>query len=64
MVNVAELTVSAVLEGRRDRVYQAVLLDPNAGATLTIAQAHDMVDELIEAHGDLMPDGIRPAARV
>jgi alpha-galactosidase len=64
MVNVAELTVSAVLEGRRDHVYQAVLLDPNAGATLTIAQVHDMVDELIEAHGDLMPDGIRPAARV
>jgi alpha-galactosidase len=64
MVNVADLTVSAVLEGRRDRVYQAVLLDPNAGATLTIAQVHDMVDELIEAHGDLMPDGIRAAARV
>jgi alpha-galactosidase len=64
MVNVADLTVSAVLEGRRDHVYQAVLLDPNAGATLTIAQVHDMVDELIEAHGDLMPDGIRAAARV
>jgi alpha-galactosidase len=64
MVNVADLTVSAVLEGRRDHVYQAVLLDPNAGATLTIAEVHDMVDELIEAHGDLMPAGIRTAARV
>ena len=64
MVNVADLTVSAVLEGRRDHVYQAVLLDPNAGATLTIAQVHDMVDELIEAHGDLMPHGIRAAAHV
>jgi len=64
MVNVADLTVSAVLEGRRDHVYQAVLLDPNAGATLTIAQVHDMVDELIEAHGDLMPAGIRAAAPV
>jgi alpha-galactosidase len=41
-----------------------VLLDPNAGATLTIAQVHDMVDELIEAHGDLLPEGIRAAARV
>ncbi|HYZ82529.1 MAG TPA: alpha-glucosidase/alpha-galactosidase [Solirubrobacteraceae bacterium] len=64
MVNVAELTVSAALEGRRDHVYQAVLLDPNAGATLTIAEVHDMVDELIEAHGDLLPEGIRAAARV
>jgi alpha-galactosidase len=60
MVNVADLTVSAALEGRRDHVYQAVMLDPNAGATLTIAQIHDMVDELIEAHGDLLPKGIRP----
>jgi alpha-galactosidase len=60
MVNVADLTVSAALEGRRDHVYQAVMLDPNAGATLTIAQIHDMVDELIEAHGDLLPEGIRP----
>jgi alpha-galactosidase len=64
MVNVADLTVSAALEGRRDHVYQAVLLDPNAGATLTIAQVHDMVDELIEAHGDLMPEGVRATARV
>jgi alpha-galactosidase len=64
MVNVAELTVSAALEGRRDHVYQAVLLDPNAGAALTVAQVHDMVDELIEAHGELLPEGIRAAARV
>ena len=58
-INVAELTVRAALEGRRDHVYQAVMLDPNAGATLTIGQIHDMVDELIEAHGELMPPGIR-----
>ena len=64
MANVAELTVSAALEGRRDHVYQAVLLDPNAGATLTVAQVHDMVDELIEAHAELLPEGIRATARV
>jgi alpha-galactosidase len=64
MVNVAELTVSAALEGRRDHVYQAVMLDPNAGATLTIAQIHDMVDELIDAHADLLPAGIRAGGRV
>jgi alpha-galactosidase len=61
-VNVAELTVEAALEGRRDHVYQAVLLDPNAGATLTIGQIHQMVDELIDAHGDLLPEGIRATA--
>jgi alpha-galactosidase len=57
-LNVVELTVRAALEGNRKHVYRAVLLDPNAGATLTIEQAHQMVDELIEAHGSLMPDGI------
>jgi alpha-galactosidase len=58
-LNVVELTVRAALEGNRDHVYRAVLLDPNAGATLTIEQTHQVVDELIEAHGDLMPSGIR-----
>jgi alpha-galactosidase len=57
-LNVVELTVRAALEGNRDHVYRAVLLDPNAGATLTIQQAHRMVDELIEAHGELMPQGL------
>jgi alpha-galactosidase len=58
-LNVAELTVHAALEERRDLVYQAALLDPNAGATLTTSQIVAMVDDLIEAHGDLIPDGIR-----
>jgi alpha-galactosidase len=57
-LNVAELTVHAALEGRRDHVYQAALLDPNAAATLTIAQIHALVDDLIEAHGALMPAGL------
>jgi alpha-galactosidase len=61
-INVVELTVRAALEGRRDHVYQAVMLDPNAGATLTIGAIHEMVDELIEAHGDLLPEGIRPVS--
>jgi alpha-galactosidase len=58
-VNVAELTMRAALEERRDHVYQAVMLDPNAGATLTLDAIGSMVDELIEAHGELVPAGIR-----
>ena len=58
-LNVVELTVEAALQGRRDLVYDAALLDPNAGATLTTAQIVSMVDDLIEAHGDLIPEGIR-----
>jgi alpha-galactosidase len=58
-INVAELTMRAALEESREHVYQAVMLDPNAGATLTIDSMTTMVDELIEAHGDLLPAGIR-----
>ena len=58
-LNTVELTVRAVVEGSRDHVYQAALLDPHTGATLTTEQIVNMVDELIEAHGDLIPEVIR-----
>jgi alpha-galactosidase len=61
-LNVVELTVRAALEQRRELVYQAALLDPNTAATLTIGQILDMVDELIDAHGELIPEAIRAAA--
>jgi alpha-galactosidase len=58
-LNVAELTVLAALEQRRDYVYQAAMLDPNTGATLTPDRIVAMCDDLIEAHGDVIPEGIR-----
>jgi alpha-galactosidase len=58
-VNVAELTVRAVLEGRRDHVYHAAMLDPNTSATLTLEDIRALCDELIAAHGDLLPPAIR-----
>jgi alpha-galactosidase len=58
-LNVAELTVNAAVEGSRDMVYQAALLDPNTAATLSTAQIVSMVDDLIEAHGELIPESIR-----
>ena len=60
-VNVVELTVRAALEERRDLTYQAALLDPNTAATLPIGRILDLVDELIEAHGELIPEPIRSA---
>ena len=58
-LNVVELTVRAVLEGRRDHVYQAALLDPNTAAHLNTARTVAMVDDLIAAHGDMIPEAIR-----
>jgi alpha-galactosidase len=58
-LNVCELTVRAALEERRDFVYQAALLDPNTAATLSIDEIVHLCDELIDAHGHLIPEGIR-----
>jgi alpha-galactosidase len=57
-LNVVELTVAAALEGSRDHVYQAALLDPNTAATLTVDQTVAMVDELLAAHAPLLPAGL------
>jgi alpha-galactosidase len=58
-LNVVELTVRAALDGNREHVYQAALLDPNAAATLTTAQSAAMCDDLLDAHKALLPAGLR-----
>jgi alpha-galactosidase len=54
-ISVQELTVEAALTGKRDRIYQAALLDPHTSAELSPDEIWHMVDELIEQHGDLLP---------
>ena len=58
-VNVQELTVAALLEESRDHVYHAAMLDPHTAAELDLNQIHDMVDRMIEAHGDWLPAWLR-----
>jgi alpha-galactosidase len=55
---VQNLTVRAALEGRRDHVYHAAMLDRHAPSVLSLDEIAAMVDELIEAHGDAIPEGI------
>jgi alpha-galactosidase len=58
-LNVVELTVHAALTERRSYVYQAAMLDPNTAATLTLRAIHALCDELLAAHADLLPPGLR-----
>ncbi|NUW31140.1 alpha-glucosidase/alpha-galactosidase [Nonomuraea sp. SMC257] len=58
-LNVVELTVRAVLDGDRRHVHHAAMLDPNTAATLPLPAIEAMCDELIEAHGELLPEAIR-----
>ncbi len=50
-----ELFIRAALEGRRDHIYQAAMFDPLTASVLTLDQIVEMCDELIAAHGELLP---------
>ena len=50
------LTIEAAVTGKRQYIYNAAMMDPHTGSELNIEDIHKMVDELIEAHGDWMPD--------
>jgi alpha-galactosidase len=56
---VQNLTVRAALEGRRDHVHHAAMLDRHAPSVLSLDEIASMVDELIEAHGEALPEGVR-----
>jgi alpha-galactosidase len=60
---VGELTVRAALEGDARMVRQAVMVDPNASATLRVDDIWDLCDAMTEAHGELLPDALRTAVR-
>ena len=54
-LNVHNLTVEAALTGKREHVYHAAMLDPHTAAELSLEQIWNLVDDLIEAHGEIMP---------
>ena len=50
------LTVEAALTGKREHIYHAAMLDPHTAAELDLDQIWSLVDDLIEAHGDWLPE--------
>lgn len=61
-VSVQELTVAALATGDRAHVHHAAMMDPHTAAELDLDQIRALVDELLEAHGDLIPEALRPTA--
>ncbi len=55
-INVQSLTVEAALSQAREHIYHAALLDPHTAAELSPDQIHEMVDELLEAHQQWLPE--------
>ena len=58
-LNVQELTVQALLNQDRSHIYHAAMFDPHTAAELDIDQIHALVDDLIQAHGEWMPNWVR-----
>jgi alpha-galactosidase len=54
-INVQSLTVEACLTGNREHVYHAAMLDPHTSAELTLDQIWKVVDDLFDAHKDILP---------
>ena len=54
-INVQLLAIEAARTLKKDYIYQAVMMDPHAGAELSIDDIVAMCDDLIEAHGDWLP---------
>ena len=58
-INVQGLTVEAVLTGKREHVYHAAMLDPHTAAELDLDQIWSLVDDLLAAHADWIPEALR-----
>ena len=55
-INTQLLTIKAAMTGKKEHIYQAAMLDPHTAAELSIDDIVAMCDELIEAHGDWLPE--------
>lgn len=55
-INTQLLTVEAALTKKKETIYQAALLDPHTSAELSIDDIISLCDDLIEAHGDWLPE--------
>ena len=54
-INVQGLVVEAVLTGKKEHVYHAAMFDPHTSAELTLDEIHALVDDLFQAHGEMIP---------
>lgn len=54
-INVHLLTIEAALTKKKECIYQAAMLDPHTASELSLDDIKKMCDEMIIAHGDIMP---------
>lgn len=54
-INVQLLTIEAAVTRKKEHIYQAAMLDPHTGSELDMDTIVRMVDDLIDAHGNWLP---------
>ena len=54
-INVQLLTIEAALTLKKERIYQAAMLDPHTAAELSIDDIVKLCDDVIAAHGKMLP---------
>ncbi|QBF30842.1 alpha-glucosidase/alpha-galactosidase [Thalassococcus sp. S3] len=59
-INVQELTVRALIDQTPEHIYHAAMMDPHTAAELDLRQIRSLVDDLLIAHADWLPDWCRP----
>jgi len=54
-INVQLLTIEAALTRRKEAIYHAAMVDPHTSAELTLDEIRRLCDDLIRAHGRMLP---------
>ncbi|MEI2819540.1 MAG: hypothetical protein V9E81_04720 [Marmoricola sp.] len=54
-LNVVGLVTQAALDEDRRLIHQAMMVDPNAAASLTLPVIDELFEAMTHAHGDLLP---------
>jgi alpha-galactosidase len=55
-INVQLMTIEAALTGKKEAIYMAAMLDPHTSSELSMDEIVAMCDDLIEAHGNWLPE--------
>ena len=54
-INVQLLTIEAAITLKKEKIYQAAMMDPHTAAELSMDDIVSLCDDLIKAHGTMMP---------
>lgn len=55
-INTQLLTIEAALTLEKNKIYHAAFLDPHTSSELSLDEIQNLCDDLIQAHGMMLPN--------